>query len=1151
MSLIGDRFLLDEQGRAVDLATGEQVVLRQCTAGGPSEQARWAERCAWLASIVHPALAPLLDYGVFGEATRFEAWCVSLMWRGSAQAAQAVVARASAFLAANGRQGCEPADAQVGVCRGRTVVVPEWSAAEHLLDGAAETRRPPSADDVGILRGPDRRLGPVFEMLGASDEQRLAALSVWCPEGGGARSAVLAIARAARLAGYVPVDARLVRASLLERLAGRTLLVIGTADADAAWSALLAARLFIRKAHTLVCVGATHVRRVHVVPLERPSEANLVASVIPAESAARQSRRVRTAARRARGLVERFEQLLLNQNKEMHAVAESTRSGGAVRGVARGALVHPRAAEHLGVDPADDVEGRHLSVVQDRGWPAPGELMRLRRQFASAAASIESGRFAPGVRALRQVMHAFARRGEWGAATESAVLLGHTLRRRAQVPEAAQVAAVARGWATAANDVRLLQEVGWLTATVLADSGRFADAELLLDGVLASMVSTGSPLVFDASLSLVRCLFWQGRTPDAWHRLALVRPEDGSAAAVRWLAARSRLALGRGRPADAVADAARAREVAQALDRPALLALAFEACATAQMAVGDAAQATATAESGIGCARRAHDTRRLLRLRLVRAEAALRTGSRQPAAMVLRRSGEAAMKAWPATVAARVDVLRGVMQGGAPADVVERVAEVRSMPALRGLAAASPSDSAHVAPAADDIADLLRCCHVAEEDVAVLAAVCARLRQRLRSTSVSFFGERGRDLVCISSDGGRDDGAFARRVWDAGQLVLPVRSAERGESGVPVRYAGKTVGVLVARWTAGSHWNVADVSVLLTTGAAAAGPALAGALAARRSEPDARMPELVGVGPGMEAVRSAIERAASAPFSVLIEGESGSGKELVARSLHRLGGRRDRPFCAVNCAALPDELVESELFGHARGAFTGASAERRGVFEEAHTGTLFLDEVGELSARAQAKLLRTIQEGEIRRVGENVSRRVDVRLVAATHRCLRDEVAAGRFRLDLLYRLDVIRIPVPPLRDRRDDIALLADHLWREAAARVGSRATLAASTLTALERYDWPGNIRELQNILASLAVRCAKRGVIGPEALPPHVTEVSAEGERQLEPARRAFERTFVRAALARAGGRRTRAADELGVSRQGLAKLVARLGLDEAVR
>jgi len=157
------------------------------------------------------------------------------------------------------------------------------------------------------------------------------------------------------------------------------------------------------------------------------------------------------------------------------------------------------------------------------------------------------------------------------------------------------------------------------------------------------------------------------------------------------------------------------------------------------------------------------------------------------------------------------------------------------------------------------------------------------------------------------------------------------------------------------------------------------------------------------------------------------------------------------------------------------------------VFEEAHTGTLFLDEIGELSCRAQAKVLRTIQEGELRRVGENLPRRVDVRLVAATNRDLRQEAAAGRFRVDLLYRLDVIRIAVPPLRERRDDIALLADHFWRDATARVGSRATLATATLAALARYDWPGNVREVQNVLAALAVRSPRRGVVPPSALPP----------------------------------------------------------------
>ena len=249
--------------------------------------------------------------------------------------------------------------------------------------------------------------------------------------------------------------------------------------------------------------------------------------------------------------------------------------------------------------------------------------------------------------------------------------------------------------------------------------------------------------------------------------------------------------------------------------------------------------------------------------------------------------------------------------------------------------------------------------------------------------------------------------------------------------------------------------------------------------------------------------RGAVERAAGAPFTVLVEGESGSGKELVARALHRRSLRRDRPFSAVNCAALPDDLVDAELFGHSRGAFTGAFAERAGVFEESHLGTLFLDEVGELSPRAQAKVLRTLQEGEVRRVGENIPRRVDVRLVAATNRDLRQEVAAGRFRLDLMYRLDVIRITVPALRDRREDIPLLAEHFWRAAAERVGSRAVLSAQTLGALARYDWPGNVRELQNVLAALAVRAPRRGVVPPSALPP---AFGAYGDRRLAARRRA---------------------------------------------
>jgi transcriptional regulator with GAF, ATPase, and Fis domain len=290
-----------------------------------------------------------------------------------------------------------------------------------------------------------------------------------------------------------------------------------------------------------------------------------------------------------------------------------------------------------------------------------------------------------------------------------------------------------------------------------------------------------------------------------------------------------------------------------------------------------------------------------------------------------------------------------------------------------------------------------------------------------------------------------------------------------------------------------------------------------------------------------------VERAAAAPFSVLIEGESGSGKELIARAVHRGSARRDRAMCTLNCAALPDDLVEAELFGHARGAFTGAVGERAGVFEEAHGGTLLLDEIGELSLRAQAKVLRVIQEGELRRVGENSSRRVDVRIVAATNRDLRTEVTAGRFRLDLLYRLDVLRIVVAPLREHREDIPVLVEHFWRESTGRIGSSATLSAAVGAALARYDWPGNVRELQNVLAALAVRSPKRGVVQPAALPPQFgTAPLPEGSR-LEDARRTFDDRFVRAALVRTGGRRGEAAAELGVTRQGLAKLMARLGID----
>ncbi len=270
------------------------------------------------------------------------------------------------------------------------------------------------------------------------------------------------------------------------------------------------------------------------------------------------------------------------------------------------------------------------------------------------------------------------------------------------------------------------------------------------------------------------------------------------------------------------------------------------------------------------------------------------------------------------------------------------------------------------------------------------------------------------------------------------------------------------------------------------------------------------------------------------------------GKELVARAIHQQGPRRDRRFCDVNCAALPDDLFESELFGHTRGAFTGAVCDRAGIVEDADGGTLFLDEVADLSPRAQAKLLRVVQQQEVRRVGETFSRKVDVRFVSAANRDLRHEGQHGRFREDLLYRLDVIRIRIPPLRERPEDIPVLTRYFWAAATARMNSHAALSHGVLAALARYHWPGNVRELQNVLAALAVAAPARGQVRGSLLPAVITGATPLSAGRLSTARTQWERRFVEVALARAGGSRSRAARELGLSRQGLMKVMARLQL-----
>ena len=295
------------------------------------------------------------------------------------------------------------------------------------------------------------------------------------------------------------------------------------------------------------------------------------------------------------------------------------------------------------------------------------------------------------------------------------------------------------------------------------------------------------------------------------------------------------------------------------------------------------------------------------------------------------------------------------------------------------------------------------------------------------------------------------------------------------------------------------------------------------------------------------AMLDLVRRVAPSRAAVLVQGESGTGKELVARLLHYWSDRVGKPFVAINVKAFAEGVIESELFGHERGAFTGAVAAKPGCFERAHGGTLFLDEIGEISADVQAKLLRAVQEGEVQPVGGTRPRRVDVRLVTATNRVLRDEIAAGRFREDLYFRLNVIPIHLVPLRDRRDDVLPLARHFLTRHATEAGRRLALAPEAEEALHAHPWPGNVRELENAIER-AVVLARGPAITPEDLLLEQVrgDRPAQADGTLQECLDAAAATRIRAALAAVDGERTAAARVLGVDRTTLYRLMRRLGV-----
>lgn len=308
---------------------------------------------------------------------------------------------------------------------------------------------------------------------------------------------------------------------------------------------------------------------------------------------------------------------------------------------------------------------------------------------------------------------------------------------------------------------------------------------------------------------------------------------------------------------------------------------------------------------------------------------------------------------------------------------------------------------------------------------------------------------------------------------------------------------------------------------------------------------------MVGRNPAMLAIYDQIRRVADLKTTVLIHGESGTGKELVARALHNSGCRAGKPFVAINCGAIPEALLEGELFGHAKGAFTGAVTDKAGLFEQADGGTLLLDEVGEMPLSLQVKLLRVLQEGEVRRLGASGSRHVDVRVVSATARDLQAEVKAGQFREDLYFRLNVFSILVPPLRERVDDIPLLVQRLIRDCATRIGREPAprVTPEAVRRLMAHSWPGNIRELENVIERALVLCDGEQLAETclPGSPDAASCTTADENLSIKQAERTMEIDLIRKALERTGGNRTHAARILEISHRALLYKMKEYGLE----
>jgi len=1109
MPCIADRFLA-VGAEWIDLATGASVRLRVTPAGTSREQLAWSARCETLANLRHPLINPLVDYGLADREHVFEAYLV----RGPVQA--------------GGAAGAVLLTHAVRFVQSYGVDLPPDLAELVLRPVAAGSLR--GIRPIGVFLQRRSVFESVADALELAGPGGTTAIAIEGPHASGLRTLQLATARAARLRGYVPLNAGTVGRFpwIAHHVFERHVCVIsggGLPDS---------ATLSNRVTASLLCRLATASARRHLVfSFTRPGSCAgpvvhvdsmgviaMAAMVFVDRELGPSADEVLVAARGAEG---RPGLCLAQLTGKPYAFTR-----------ARSMFVHespqPYATDRSVAAPVTTPAGVR---ARDSGARA-GRALQHATERAEALA--RRGRHAAADRLLSRAARVLAARGDPDHAARAMVVRGWHARDRAHMPRAIDHFERARESATTPA-LALLATIG--LGVALVDDGRLSEADAALrTGLLAAEQLRDAEVTTFAAAALARCFLWRGQPQEA---LTVLRSTPSAASAharARVLAVQARAHLVEGTIPAAIRSARSALDLARPTGDARLIAAAYRALAAAVAAAGDRESAATHFAAGIRTALDAHLPLWVMRLRLSAADAEVTGGERRHVDRIVSHGRE---------LPRLLRFLARAVQARLSGQLLDQA--TRTFIATNGAEAlVRPTAGAPTNPVAD-LEAFLELAHSAADERAAVEKIAAELCARLRTTTVIVVsGLPERRIIAIVGRPWHGDPHIAWRALGGGTGVPVDKAFEPAQAAEPLRYGGELIGAVAARWTAGSLLDTARVTALLRT-AALAMAASVRALLDRGvpAAPAGAWDDLLGESAPARSLRDAIARAARAPFPVLIQGESGSGKELVARAIHRLGSRRDRRFCALNCAALSDELIEAELFGHARGAFTGAVGDRAGLFEEADGGTLFLDEIGELAARAQAKLLRVLQDGEVRRVGENMSRRVDVRIIAATNRRLADESAAGRFRVDLRFRLDVVRIEVPPLRERVADVPLLASRFWTDAAARVGSRATLAPDAVAALARYDWPGNVRELQNVIAWMAVHSPVRGRIGPAAVPEHVAHGGMTASGTFDAAKEEFERRFVKAALAAAGGQRTKAAVALGVTRQGLAKMLRRLRIE----